>query len=29
MKVFNPVSLKKLNEHVIWKENKRIPNVIV
>ena len=29
MKVFNPFPLKKLNEYVIWKENKRIPNVIV
>ena len=29
MKVFNPFPLKKLNEYVIWKENKRIPSVIV
>ena len=29
MKVFNPFPLKKLNEYVIWKENKRIANVIV
>ena len=29
VKVFNPFTLKKLNEYVIWKENKRIPNVIV
>ena len=29
MKVFNPSPLKKLNEYVIWKEKKRIPNVIV
>ena len=28
MKVFNPFSLMKLNEYVIWKENKRIPNVV-
>ena len=24
MKMFNPFPLKKLNEYVIWKENKRI-----
>ena len=29
VKVFNPFPLKKLNEYVIWKEKKRIPNVIV
>ena len=29
MKDFNPFPLKKLNEYVILKENKRIPNVIV
>ena len=29
MKVFNPFPLKKQNEYVIWKEKKRIPNVIV
>ena len=29
MKVFNPFPLKKLNEYVIWKENKRILNDIV
>ena len=29
MKVFNPFPSKKLNEYVIWKEKKRIPNVIV
>ena len=29
MKVFNPFPSKKLNEYVIWKENKRIPNVSV
>ena len=29
MNVLNPFHLKKLNEYVIWKENKRIPNVIV
>ena len=29
LKVFNPFPLKKLNEYVIWKEKKRIPNVIV
>ena len=29
MNVFNPFPLKKLNEYVIWKEKKRIPNVIV
>ena len=29
MKVFSPFPLKKLNEYVIWKEKKRIPNVIV
>ena len=29
MKVLNPFPLKKLNEYVIWKENKRITNVIV
>ena len=28
MIVFNPFPLKKLNEYVIWKNNKRIPNVI-
>ena len=29
VKVFNPFPLKKLNEYVIWKEKKGIPNVIV
>ena len=29
VKVFNPFPLKKLNEYVIWKEKKRIPNIIV
>ena len=29
MEVFNPFPLKKLNEYVIWKEKKRISNVIV
>ena len=29
VKVFNPFPLKKLNEYVIWKEKKHIPNVIV
>ena len=29
MEVFNLFSLKKLNENVIWKEKKRVPNVIV
>ena len=29
MKVFNPFPLKKINKYVIWKEKKRIPNVIV
>ena len=29
MEVFNPFPLKKLNEYVIWKANKRISNVIV
>ena len=29
VKVFNPFPSKKLNEYVIWKEKKRIPNVIV
>ena len=29
MKVFNLCPLKKLNEYVIWKEKKRIPNGIV
>ena len=28
MKFFNPFPLEKLNEYLIWKENKRIPNVI-
>ena len=29
VKVFDPFPLKKLKEYVIWKEKKRIPNVIV
>ena len=29
VKVFNPFPLKKPNEYVIWKEKKRIPNVVV
>ena len=29
VKVFNLFPLKKLNEYVIWKEKKHIPNVIV
>ena len=29
VKVFNPFPSKKLNEFLIWKEKKRIPNVII
>ena len=29
MKAFNPFPLKKVNEYVIWKEKKSIPNGIV